>query len=101
MLILLIFLSTSIQIEAGLEPTTPIYLRKTRAEVDYSQGPSRTQGTLKVSCICVTKGMEPPSRMKTAFRPKPFSKADCAFLKMGLVYGATQGFPVLRTSNLQ
>src|SRR5229473_2125360 len=63
--------------------------------------PIRTHGTLKVSYICVTKGMEPPSRMKTAFLPNPFSKADCAFLKMGLLYGATHGFPVLKTSNLQ
>src|SRR2546426_7467107 len=61
--------------------------------------PIRTHGTLKVSYICVTKGMEPPSRMKTAFLPNPFSKADWAFLKMGLLYGATHGFPVLKTSN--
>src|SRR6266567_4034659 len=62
--------------------------------------PIKTQGTLKVSCICVTKGMDPPSRMKTAFLPKPFSKAACALLKIESWYGATHGLPVLKTSNV-
>jgi len=39
-------------------------------------------GTLKVSYICATKGMEPPSRMKTAFFPKPFCSAACALAKI-------------------
>src|SRR5207253_1416280 len=55
--------------------------------------PISTQGTLKVSYICVTNGIEPPSRMNTAFLPKPCSRACCAVLKIGWVKGATQGFP--------
>jgi len=51
----------------------------------------KTQGTLKVSCICVTKGMEPPSRMKTAFLPKPFSRALCAFLENRVVVRSHPG----------
>jgi len=46
MLILLIFLSTPIRIEAGRELTTPNHQRKTRAEGDYSQGHCRTQGQI-------------------------------------------------------
>src|SRR5260370_35745937 len=63
--------------------------------------PRRKQGTLKVSYIWVTKGMEPPSRMKTAFLPKPFCSATCALAKMGSLNGAAQGLPELRSSNLQ
>ena len=58
-------------------------------------------GTLNVSYICVTNGIDPPSRMNTARLPKPFSSASCATSKNGCVYGATQGLPVLSTSNLQ
>jgi hypothetical protein len=46
MLILLIFLSTPIRIEAGRELTTPVFQRKTRAARDYSQGKWRTQGKI-------------------------------------------------------
>jgi hypothetical protein len=46
MLILLIFLSTPIRIEAGRECTTPVFHSKTRAAKDYSQGKSRTQGKI-------------------------------------------------------
>src|SRR5437773_9998399 len=46
MLILLIFLSTPIRIEAGREPTPPCTSEKTRAGRDYSQGKSRTQGKI-------------------------------------------------------
>src|ERR1700689_5367238 len=43
--------------------------------------------------------MEPPSRMNTAFLPKPVSSALIAFWKIGWEYEATQGLAVLRTSN--
>jgi len=48
----------------------------------------------------VTKGMEPPSRMKTAFLPKPFPGVLC-FFENRIVVGSYQGFPLLKTSNLQ
>jgi len=40
-------------------------------------------GTLKVSCICVTKGIEPPSRMKTALPAEALFQAAGAFRKIG------------------
>src|SRR5271156_2243185 len=59
------------------------------------------QGILNVSDMSVTNGIEPPSRMNTAFLPKPFSSARCAAAKKGCVYGATQGLPELSTRNSQ